>query len=182
MTKGILGFFLFGLGFGIAHAQHWNIKPDAVSIDFKIKNFGVWVKGSFSGLNAHIYFDKNKLEASSIRATIDASSINTGIRVRDNHLRKEEYFDVKNHPNISFQSAFIKNKNDDKYEMSGTLTMKGVAKTIVIPFIFIEDGSKGVFRSSFEIDRTEFGVGPESGVMSKIVKIEVSVAVTAGRR
>lgn len=181
MKKRILGFILFGLAIEIAHAQHWNIKPDAVSINFKIKNFGVWVKGSFSGLYAHIHFDKNKPEASSISATIDASSVNTGIQARDNHLRKEEFFDVKNHPNISFQSAFIK-KKDDKYEMSGTLTMKGVAKTIVIPFVFIEDGGKGVFRTSFDIDRTEFGVGPKSGVMGKTVKIEVSVAVTADRR
>lgn len=180
MKKQIIGFILFGLLIGLAHAQHWDVKPDAVSIDFKIKNFGVWVKGSFSGLNAHIHFDKNKPEASSISATIDASSVNTRIQARDNHLRKEKFFDVKNHPYISFQSALIQ-KKDNKYELSGTLTMKGVSKTIVFPFVFVEDGSKGVFRTSFDIDRTQFGVGPKSGIMGKTVKIEVSVAVTAAR-
>lgn len=179
MKKRIIGFFLAALITGLANAQHWDVKSDAVSIEFKIKNFGVWVKGSFSGLNAHIHFDKNKPETSSISAAIDASSVNTGIEARDNHLRKEEFFDVKNHPNISFQSAFIK-KKDDRFEMSGTLTMKGVAKTIVIPFVFIEDGGKGVFRASFDIDRTEFGIGAKGGTMGKNVKMEVSVAVTSG--
>jgi len=179
MKTKIIGFILVGLITGMASAQHWNVKPDAVSIEFKIKNFGIWVKGSFSGLDAHIHFNKDKPETSSISATIDASSVNTGIAARDNHLRKEEFFDVKNYPNISYQSALIK-KKDDKYEMSGTLTMKGVAKTIVFPFIFLEDNGKGIFRASFDIDRTEYGVGPKGGTMGKIVKIEVSVAVIAG--
>ncbi|MCX7744480.1 MAG: YceI family protein [Flavobacteriales bacterium] len=179
MKKRFISFVITALISAMASAQHWNVKSDAVSIEFKIKNFGVWVKGSFSGLQAHIHFDKNRPETSSITATLDASSVNTGIQARDNHLRKEEFFDVKNYPTISYQSAFIK-KKDDKYEMTGTLTMKGVAKTIVIPFIFIEDGGKGVFRASFDIDRTEFGVGAKSGPMGKIVKLEVSVAVIAG--
>lgn len=179
MKKKAFSFIVLAIISGLLNAQHWDVKSDAVSIEFKIKNFGVWVKGSFSGLNAHIHFDKNHPETSSISATIDASSINTGIQARDNHLRKEEFFDVKNYPTISYQSAFIK-KKDDKYEMSGTLTMKGVAKTIVIPFVFVEDGGKAVFRATFDIDRTEFGVGAKGGTMGKIVKMEVSVPVTAG--
>lgn len=179
MKKMIPCLFIGVFFYGMVNAQHWDVKSDAVSIEFKIKNFGVWVKGSFSGLNAHIHFDKNRPETSSISSTIDASSVNTGIQARDNHLRKEEFFDVKNYPTISYQSAFIK-KKDDKYEMSGTLTMKGVAKTIVIPFVFVEDGGKGVFRATFDIDRTEFGVGAKGGTMGKIVKMEVSVPVTVG--
>ena len=60
------------------------------SIKFKIKNLGISVTGSFTGLKGKIQFDPANLGKSSIEATVEASSVNTGIDLRDDHLRKEE--------------------------------------------------------------------------------------------
>src|SRR4030095_5629180 len=72
------------------------------SVKFRIKNFGFSVTGSFTGLHGNIDFDPNNLAACHFDVTIDAKTVNTGIDMRDNHLRKSEYFDVENYPQIKF--------------------------------------------------------------------------------
>jgi polyisoprenoid-binding protein YceI len=77
-------------------ATSWT--PTTGSVVFHIKNAGITVDGSFKGLAASIKFDENDLANSSIYASVKTATINTGIDKRDEHLRKDEYFDVANHP------------------------------------------------------------------------------------
>src|SRR5690348_14032020 len=77
------------------------------SVNFEIKNFGFTVGGSFTGIKGTVQFDPKELNNSSFDVTIDANSINTGIDMRDEHLRGESYFDVKNYPRIHFVSTKI---------------------------------------------------------------------------
>ena len=74
--------------------------PTTGSVVFHIKNAGITVDGKFSGLAAAIKFDENDLANSSIYASVKATTVNTGIDKRDEHLLKAEYFDVANHPKI----------------------------------------------------------------------------------
>src|SRR5258708_5401667 len=77
------------------------------SITFKIKNFGINTNGSFTGLQGNIKFDINHLDEANFDLSIDASTVNTGIDMRDNHLRNDSYFDVKNYPHIHFVSTKV---------------------------------------------------------------------------
>src|SRR6478609_1115178 len=79
--------------------------PVSSVISFKIKNAGIWVDGSFSGLTGTVLFDPEHLSHSSIEASVNAASINTGIELRNNHLKKEEYFNVEKFPRISMKST-----------------------------------------------------------------------------
>ncbi|HTQ29366.1 MAG TPA: YceI family protein, partial [Puia sp.] len=81
------------------------------SVQFKVKNFGFGVTGSFSRLQGHITFDPKDLGAASFDASVEAASINTGNDMRDNHLREDSYFDVKNHPRIQFVSTRVTTSN-----------------------------------------------------------------------
>src|ERR1035438_2563679 len=65
------------------------------TVQFKIRNLGFNVNGSFSGLNGNILFDPNNLTASQFNVSIDANTINTDNNMRDDHLRNDSYFDVK---------------------------------------------------------------------------------------
>ena len=80
---------------------------ESSSVKFKIKNFGATVDGSFKGLQGKIYFDPNAITAPLFDVSVEASSVDTGIGIRDNHLRKKEYFDVKNYPRIRFVSTKV---------------------------------------------------------------------------
>src|SRR5690606_36764129 len=77
-----------------------------------------------------------------VSAVIDAASINTGTADRDGHLRGADFFDVENHPNITFESSNIERRGD-KYVIEGDLTMRGVPKP-----------------ASFEADVTDFVTDP----------------------
>ena len=81
-----------------AIAMSWS--PTTASVKFYIKNTGLTVDGSLSGLAATVDFNPADLEASNIAASVKVSTIKTGIGARDEHLLKEEYFNAAKFPKI----------------------------------------------------------------------------------
>jgi len=160
------------LGSNIPLIAQPNYKVKSSDISFQIKNAGLTVDGSFDGLSANIVFDEKNLAGSFIQASIDANTIQTGITMRDNHLRKDEYFGVKKYPKISMQSTSIE-KEGKGFKGNFKLTMKGVTRQISIPFLF--DGQ--TFSGNFNLKRTDFGIGSPNWVTSSEVSIKVSLIV-----
>src|SRR5450432_270340 len=96
---------------GIFALDKYKPEDQGSSVQFKIRNLGFNVNGSFSGLDGNIQFDPNNLAASNFDVSVDANTINTDNNMRDNHLRKDTYFDVKNYPRIRFVSTKITTSN-----------------------------------------------------------------------
>jgi polyisoprenoid-binding protein YceI len=151
-----------------ASAQY---KPlDAGStVQFKIKNIGFNVNGSFTGLDGIIHFNPTDLAASDFDVTIDANSINTDNNMRDNHLRDESYFDVKNHPRIHFVSTKItlSNKKEELF-MFGKLTIKNQTKEITFPFTATPSHDDYMFKGTFKINRKDFNIGGSSTISNEL--------------
>jgi polyisoprenoid-binding protein YceI len=143
-------------------------------VKFAIKNFGVTTNGSFKGTTGAIVFDPANPGKSSFEVSVDANSVNTGIESRDNHLRKEDYFNVKEHPRISIKSTRIA-ASGDKFTLTGMLTMKGTAKEISIPFTATAKDNGYLFEGDFEINRKDFKVGGNSMVLGDVVTVSLSV-------
>ncbi len=155
-------------------AQQYKPVNDKSDVKFTIKNFGINTNGSFSGLKGTISFDPSKLSAASFNVTLDAPSINTGIDMRDKHLKEEEYFNVEKYSTISFVSTALK-LIDNGYTMNGTLTIKGVSKNISFPFTSIQQNDGMLFTGSFNINRKDFNVGGSSAVLGNNVDISLKV-------
>ena len=79
------------------------------SVKFTIKNFGLNVTGSFKGTRGKIVFNPANIAASSFTTSVAAASIKTGNGLKDDHLIKEDYFDVVKFPQLSFASYKISN-------------------------------------------------------------------------
>lgn len=169
----------FCLLFTSAGAQNFQPVADKSNVSFSIKNFGVSTGGSFSGLEGVIIFDKSSLERSSFDVTVNAASVNTDNSARDNHLRKEEYFDVEKFPKISFKSAKISSKGSG-YTVSGTVTIKGTSRAISFPFTAVQAGDELQLNGSFQIDRRDFNVGGNSMVLGD--KVTVTLQVLAKKK
>jgi polyisoprenoid-binding protein YceI len=92
------------------------------------------VHGKFKSFAATLVYEPSDITKSSIEATIDASSIDTGIDERDTHLRSSDFFDVAKHPEIRFRSAAIVVRGGQLIAV-GTLSMRGVEKQIELPFV-----------------------------------------------
>ena len=133
------------------------------NVEFKIKNFGFTVTGTFSGINGKILFDPKNLAACNFNVSVDANTVNTDNSLRDDHLRGETYFDVKKFPRISFVSTKITNSTKEGVLfVFGRLTIKNTTKDISFPFTATPANGGYTFKGSFTINRKDFGVGGTS--------------------
>jgi len=157
------------------------LKPiDAESaINFTINNFGLTTKGNLKGLNGTIVWNNKNTNACTFLVSADATSINTNNSLRDNHLKKADYFNVAKFPSITIKSTkIISVDNGNLFEMEADLTLKGVTKKIKIPFTAIAQSNGVLFNGKFEIDRKDYGVGGSSLSLSNNVKIILNIKAT----
>ena len=139
------------------------------SVTFKVKNFGFNVDGSFKGIKGIIRFDPIDLPAANFNISIEAASVNTDNSMRDDHLRNENYFDVKIHPLIQFVSTSVTGSGKNgAYTVSGKLTIKGVSRDISFPFNTVSSAGRILFKGNFRINRRDFGVGSASTVSDNV--------------
>jgi len=148
-----------------------------ISIDFKIKNIGVYVNGNFTKAVVTSNFEKNNLDDSFINAVVEIKSINTNIKKRDKHLLETDYFDETNYKELKLVSSKIEKVSDNNYKVTGKLTIKKTTKTVVIPLVIKEDESSFTITGNFELNRRDYGVGGSSWVLSKTVKIKVKYII-----
>jgi len=88
------------------------------------------VRGSFDELDGSGYFDAEQPTNSNLTLTIQAASIDTRNADRDGHLRSNDFFDMETYPVIEFASTSVDAAGDDRYRVTGDLTIKGVTKSI----------------------------------------------------
>lgn len=145
-------------------------------VKFTIKNFGLTVDGTFSGVKGSILFDLKNIEKSEILLSLNANSVDTDNKERDKHLKKEDYFNVEKYPLISFSSTKISKKIGlNKYLLSGNLTIKGITKLVEFEVTLLQKESKLTFKGSLELNRRTYKVGGNSMVLSDTVKLNFTI-------
>ena len=159
-----------------AFGQNYTPADDGSKVRFVIKNFGINTGGTFEGLAGTITFDPANLTNASFNVTVDAKTVDTDMEARDNHLRKEEYFDVEKYPKVSFKSTKITTTNKDGYLfMFGVITIKNISKEISFPFKQTSKDGGILFDGEFKLNRLDFGVGGKSFSMSDELNVELSI-------
>jgi len=144
---------------------------DRSNISFTIRNFGISIEGTFSGLRGTIEFEPHApSKANKIALSVDASTIETGITLRNNHLKKEDFFHVERYPNLAFTSNDI-TKQGDKWIATGRLSIKGKTREVNIPFDAIVSGNELRLSGEFKVNRKDFGVGGSPIGMSDEVTV-----------
>ncbi|WP_170827476.1 YceI family protein [Roseivirga sp. 4D4] len=150
-------------------------QTESANISFVIKNAGIGVDGSFDENSLTYQFNPDDLDASYFKLNIPTTTINTGIKGRDKHLRKAKYFDVENYPNLTFESTKI-TKTDLGYTLTGELTIKKTTNTIEIPFTMEEIEGQKSLSGYVELDRRDYGVGKNHLILGDLVRISIKVA------
>lgn len=181
-----------GAGAMSAQTKDWKIDPAHSEADFSIKHMSIsTVHGSFRGVSGVVKFDPADVAKSGVEATIEVSSVDTGVTPRDNHLKSPDFFDVAKFPTMTFKSTSVK-KAGDHYEVAGDLTLHGVTKPVVLKMDDPgkeETGMDGKsvhrgFSATTVINRKDFGLTwngtLKSGdaVLGDEVKIELDVEAT----
>jgi polyisoprenoid-binding protein YceI len=158
-------------------ATNWTVDTAGAKVGFSVHGpFGT-VNGSFSGLEAVIQFDPNNPAGGSIKASIDATTVNSGVGLRNHHLKSEEqYLNTDKYPRITYKSAKIE-KTGAGYKATGELTIKDVTKPVEIPFTFTPNGNSGIFKGSFTFKREDFNIGKSGGSIGDMITITLEVPV-----
>ena len=102
------------------------------TIGFRVHQFLGTTTGKFSRFSGNIDIDRAHPEHSSVSARIQVSSIDTGIKKRDDHLRSAEFFNVTKYPEITFKSRSVKQTGPQSGDILGDLIMHGVTKPITL--------------------------------------------------
>jgi polyisoprenoid-binding protein YceI len=165
----------------ILYGQNYRVVDNASSVKVSVKNAGMEIDGKMTGLEGDIEFKPTDLKGSSFSVSIDANTINTGIDVRDENLRGDEYLDTKKFPRISFVSKQITALNKpNTYSMKGTITIKGISREIVFPFTAVSKNDGIIFTGDFKVNRVDFKIGVGSLVLSDSLVISLSVLAKKG--
>ncbi len=166
----------------------WVIDPSHTLVEFSVKHMMIaTVKGRFAGVEGTIVADPADLTSAAFDVKVDLSTIDTRDAQRDGHLRSADFFDVENHPAMTFKSKSVKAKGDDEYTLTGDLTIRGVTKEVAFDLTFEGQGKdpwgneKLGFSAVGKINRKDFGlewnVALESGgiLVGETVKMEVHI-------
>jgi polyisoprenoid-binding protein YceI len=164
----------------------WKIDPAHTEIGFSARHMMVsTVRGKFSKYDVNLDFDPANPTAASVEATIDASSLDSGVADRDNHLRSADFLDVANHPNIHFKSKRIELTGDNTGRAIGDLTIRGVTREVTLNIEYLGQqvnpwgATVAGFSAETKINREDWGltwnVAIEAGgvLVGKEIKITI---------
>lgn len=166
-----------------AQVQTWKIDTPHTSAQFSVKHLGIsTVHGGFTKVSGTIQYDPAAPDKTVIDVTIDASSINTNVEMRDNDLRGPNYFDVAKFPSLTFKSKHVDAAGSGKLKVTGDLTIHGVTKEVVLdvegPSTPIKDpwGNQRMGASaSTKIVRQDFGVSGGGAMVGSEIPITIDL-------
>lgn len=150
--------------FPVFAADTYTIDKNHSDVSFTIRHFASKVHGRFADFSGAIQADPAKPEASTVNFTIKAASIDTNNADRDNHLRSPDFFDATKNPEITFKSSKMVPKGKDQYDVTGTLTMRGVSKEITLPVTYLGSmkdpggNDRASFELSTKLNRKDYGI------------------------
>ena len=127
----VMGLLVAG---SVSAAEQYKIDPEHSAVEFSAPHLVISkVKGHFGKVAGTITYDESDVTKSSVEATIQTDSIDTGVEGRDKHLRSPDFLDAAQFPTITFKSASVE-KRGDGYVAKGPLTIRGVTKDVEMPF------------------------------------------------
>lgn len=168
----------------------WNIDTSHSGVHFSVRHMVIAkVRGSFDRFEGSVELDETNPAASKVSVRIDARSIDTREEKRDAHLRSADFFDVETYPDLTFESTKVEKIDDERWRVTGDLTIHGVTKEVALDAEALGTGKdpwgndRIAFQASTSINRKDFGLtwnqALETGGVLVGDKIEISLDVQA---
>lgn len=158
-----------------ASAAEWALDRDASRLGFTATQAGAAFTGRFSGWNAHIRFDPADPAAASLSVDIPLAGLRTDDATRDAALPGAEWFDMARFPTARFQATGFTPLGSDRYVTRGTLRIRGIERTLALPFsLTLRDGMAHA-TGSVVLSRLAFGIGQGDWAATDIIGDAVTV-------
>jgi polyisoprenoid-binding protein YceI len=163
----------------------WNFDPGYTTVEFVVRNLWYKVRGRFRVIEGVIELDDDDVSRSLVNATIKGSSIDTGNKRRDTHLRSEDFLDAEKFPNLEFKSTMVARGRDrDSLDLEGTLIVRDKSVPIALAVNEMDrsrspGGDEFVYYSATtELDRYACGITYGRGLIGRKLKVTINVQAT----
>ena len=162
-----------------AQSRTFRVDTNHTVLGFKASTLLFDVPGRFDRFKAEIQGDPDTLAGVAIRIELDARSIDTANKKRDEHLRSADFFDAARYPKITFTSSQAR-REGGRVLVKGILTLHGVSRELEVAFVPAQ-GMNGAevptwsYRATLPLDRLAYGLGAESVAARISLKPEVEL-------
>lgn len=158
--------FVLALFSVVSFAQTtWRVDPMHSSVNFNIKHMGIsFVQGRFDKFDGKVITAANNLDNAELSFFVEVATINTGVEMRDKHLKSADFFDAEKFPRMSFESGSVTKDKNNTYLLKGKLTIKDVTKEITVPVTFggVTKNQQGKevmgFQTAFKVNRLDYNI------------------------
>ena len=151
---------LFAIGAANAAGAVFTVPvSDKSSITFTSRQMGVAVNGKFTQFASRIAFDPARPESSRAQIEVALASVNAGSSDADDTVKSKPWFDVAAFPTATFISNGLRSMGGNRYQATGTLTIKGRSVAVIVPFNTSQAGTLLVLDGTIPISRMQFGIG-----------------------
>jgi polyisoprenoid-binding protein YceI len=149
-----------------AQPVSWRIDPMHSLAEFSVRHMMIsTVRGQFGGVKGTVAYDPKNPGTSTVEATIDCTSVNTGDPKRDSDLKSAEFFDVKHYPVMTFRSTHVDVAGPGKLLVTGNLTINAITRPVVLsvdgptgPIKDTQGREKLGLNATTKVSRKEFGI------------------------
>ncbi|MCB5364928.1 YceI family protein [Pusillimonas sp. CC-YST705] len=157
-------------------ATYTSIDGQSSKIGFGYSQMNVKMDGSFAELKAPTFsFDPANPEAAQVTLEVVLASVDAGYDEATEELAKDEWLALGAHPLATFTSTKVEALGDNRFQVTGNLTIKGITQPVTAPFTFKEDDKGGVFEGAFSFKRSDFNVGEGQWKDTSIVADDIQI-------
>ena len=180
----VTGILALAAPLALAQTSTWTSDPQHSEVDFSIRHMSVSnIHGRIGGVAATILMNQADVAKSSVTATIDVSTIDTGVAQRDTHLKTADFFDVAKFPTATFTSTRVA-KNASGVAVTGNFTLHGITKPVTlevegpsVPALGTDHNPHSGFTATTTLNRTDFGIGGKfpAAIVGEEVKLTIEL-------
>lgn len=162
---------------GTAQAVEYGTLDTAASrVGFRYTQMGVTLDGQFKQFSAQLRFDPARPEAASTTVEVPLAGIDTGSPEGDDEVKAKTWFDTANHPVARFVSSAVKPLGNNRFEVSGELSIKGKRRPVSFPVTYTPGTPTATFTGTLPLRRGDFAIGEGDWASFDIVANNVEVA------
>ena len=160
-----------------------SVQTDKSSISFIFKQMNVPVEGNFKRFKSQISFDPAKPTLAKAEMELDIASIDAGSDEANDSAGDKTWFNTKAFPVARFVSSSVKPLGNNRFEMTGKMSIKGRTLDAKTQGTFRQEGSNGIFEGGFVLNRGDYGIGEGSwsdfGTVANEVQIKFRLVASA---
>lgn len=166
----LLGFFTSAQA-----VEYKDVNRAASQISFTYEQVQQQMYGTFRDFEGTLTFDTQKPEAGHALLKIQLASINAGSADTNDELQRASWFDTSTYPVGVYESTGIKALGDNRFKVSGNLTIKGITRPVDVDVVLKEESGIGVFDGQFILKRDDFKIGEGEWVGNSVVSNDIHI-------